>query len=223
MADIICVVGNKGGTGKTALTHMLGHGLSLLGHAPVWVFTDTQRDPIDPAGRRYACCHMNNLDDMAAGINSLRRREAGLGVVDGGSSLNAAGPMLYDLADLVIIPFRDSSEDIRSVLRDLRAFPRAYLLPCQWPTNPWQQRGANRLLEEFLGHHSGRILKPVFAHSATKLLLQEQMPSDIPSMLNNACRDIARQVVGLLNIRLRTDTSRSSSMAPGNKRLLATA
>lgn len=223
MADIICVVGNKGGTGKTALTHMLGHGLSLLGHVPVCVFTDTLRDPIDPTGRRYDCCHTNNLDDMAASIGNLRRKESGLGIVDGGSSLNAAGPMLYGLADLAIIPFRDSSEDIRSVLRDLQEFPRAYLLPCQWPTNPWQQRGANQLLEESLGHCGGRILEPVFAHSATKLLLQEQMPDVIPSMLNNACRDIARQIVGLLNLRPQTGTTRSSSAAPGNKRLVAAA
>ena len=32
MADIISVIGNKGGTGKTTISHMLAHGVALLGH-----------------------------------------------------------------------------------------------------------------------------------------------------------------------------------------------
>src|SRR5262245_42515661 len=31
MADIICIIGNKGGTGKTTLSHMLCQGMGLLG------------------------------------------------------------------------------------------------------------------------------------------------------------------------------------------------
>ena len=31
MADIISVIGNKGGTGKTTISHMLAHGVALLG------------------------------------------------------------------------------------------------------------------------------------------------------------------------------------------------
>ena len=53
MADIICVIGNKGGTGKTTLSHMLCQGLGLLGQRAACVLTDTSREPLIPTGRRY--------------------------------------------------------------------------------------------------------------------------------------------------------------------------
>lgn len=31
MERMICVIGNKGGTGKTSITHMLCHGFGLIG------------------------------------------------------------------------------------------------------------------------------------------------------------------------------------------------
>ena len=35
MADIICVIGNKGGTGKTTFSHMLSQGMGLVGQRSV--------------------------------------------------------------------------------------------------------------------------------------------------------------------------------------------
>ena len=43
MERIICVIGNKGGTGKTSITHMLCHGLGLLGKRSIAVLTDAAR------------------------------------------------------------------------------------------------------------------------------------------------------------------------------------
>ncbi len=44
----------------------------------------------------------------------------------------------------MLLPFRDSHEDLRTVLRDLEAFPNAYALPSQWPTNAWARDAADR-------------------------------------------------------------------------------
>ena len=46
MAKIICVLGNKGGTGKTTLSHMLCQGLGLLGHRAACILTDVSREPL---------------------------------------------------------------------------------------------------------------------------------------------------------------------------------
>jgi hypothetical protein len=46
---------------------------------------------------------------------------------------------LAGLADLVLLPFRDSHEDLRTVAADLARFPQARALPSQWPTNFWAQ------------------------------------------------------------------------------------
>ena len=53
MAHIVCIIGNKGGTGKTTLTHLLAHGLGLLGHRAVAALTDRDREPLSKTHRLY--------------------------------------------------------------------------------------------------------------------------------------------------------------------------
>jgi len=84
------------------------------------------------------------------------------------------------------------------VLRDLERFPDAYALPSQWPTNAWQQEAARRSVEQLMNHHGSRLLEPIHAISASKLLLQSDLPEQLPSNLNNACRSLATQVLEVL-------------------------
>ena len=100
----------------------------------------------------------------------------------------------------MLLPFRESHEDIRTVLRDLEMFPRAYAIPSQWPTNAWQRDAADRTVARLLGGHRHRILRPVNALSSTKLLLQKQIPEQLPTPLANACRALARQLLEVLEI-----------------------
>jgi hypothetical protein len=109
---------------------------------------------------------------------------------------------LYGVADLVLLPFRDSHEDIRTVVRDLEMFPRAYAIPTQWPTNAWQREAAEKAVAELLAPYRDRILDPVFSLSASKLLLQKNLPDNLPTPLANACRAVAHQVVDLLQLPL---------------------
>jgi hypothetical protein len=200
MADIICVIGNKGGTGKTTLSHMLCQGMGLLGQRSVCVLTDTYREPLDPEGRRYLVADARSREALAKVVDKIRSLKAWMGVIDGGGNRTEMDRKLYSLADLVLLPFRDSHEDIRTVIRDLEMFPRAYAVPTQWPTNAWQREAAEKTLTEMLAPYRDRILDPVFTLSASKLLLQRQIPSSLPSPLANACRGAAHQVLDLLQI-----------------------
>jgi len=200
MADIICVIGNKGGTGKTTLSHMLCQGMGLLGQRSVCVLTDTHREPLDPQGRRYLVADARSREALAKVTEKIRGLNAWMGVIDGGGNRTELDHKLYGLADLVLLPFRDSHEDIRTVTRDLEMFPRAYAVPTQWPTNAWQREVAEKTVADFLGAYADRILDPVFALSPTKLLLQRQIPAALPTPLANACRAIAHQVLDLLQI-----------------------
>ena len=112
---------------------------------------------------------------------------------------------LYGLADIVLLPFRDSHEDIRAVIRDLDLFPRAYGVPAQWPSNLWQREAADRNVLQLMGTFRDRLLKPVGALSASKLLLQKQMPENLPSPLIRACRALGREVLDILEIDGDTD------------------
>lgn len=200
MADIICIIGNKGGTGKTTLSHMLCQGLGLLGQRSVCVLTDTYREPLNPEGRRYLVADARTREALCKVTDKIRSLDAWMGVVDGGGNRTEMDRKLYGLADLVLLPFRDSHEDIRTLIRDLEMFPRAYAIPTQWPVIPWQRDTADRTMEDLLAPYNDRILLPVNAFNATKLLLKSDIGNDIPPQLAEACCNVARQVLDLLQI-----------------------
>ena len=212
MAQIICIIGNKGGTGKTTLSHMLAQGLGLLGQKSACVLTDASRESLAPEGRRYVTADARSRDTLMRVIDKLRTVEGWLGVVDGGGNRPEMDRKLYGLADIVILPFRDSHEDIRTVLRDLEMFPRAYALPSQWPGNAWQRTTADRHVARMMGAHRHRILRPVPALSATKLLLQKQLPDQLPTPVANACRALARQVMTVMEIGVKAEEGRAGEI-----------
>ena len=213
MADIICVIGNKGGTGKTTISHMLCHGMGLLGQRSVCVLTDSGREPLDPSGRRYLVADARSREALSKVTSKLRSLKAWMGVIDGGGNRTEMDRNLYSVADLVLLPFRESHEDIRTVIRDLEMFPRAYAIPSQWPTNVWQRDAAERTVDEFLARFGNRILSPVVAISASKHLLQKTIPGSLPSPLANASRRIARQVLDLLQISFADEEDRADEDA----------
>jgi hypothetical protein len=51
-----------------------------------------------------------------------------------------------------------------------------------------------------LAPYHDRVLDPVFALGASKVLLQKQIPPVLPTPLANACRSAAHQVLDLLQI-----------------------
>jgi chromosome partitioning protein len=200
MADIICVIGNKGGTGKTTLSHMLCQGMGLLGQRSVCVLTDAEREPLDPAGRNYLIADARSREALVKVSEKVRSLPAWMGVIDGGGNRTEMDRRLYALADLVLLPFRDSHEDIRTVIRDLELFPRAYAIPSQWPIIPWQRDAADNTMHQWLAPYKDRILNPVSALSASKQLLYKTLPGQTPAPLAQACCGIARQVLELLQI-----------------------
>ncbi len=195
MKQLVCVIGNKGGTGKTSITHMLCHGLGLLGRHSISILTDAGRESLSRANRHYTPLDGRDPEKLEKIIAKLRSMPDWFGVIDGGSNRPDIDRQLYELGDLVLLPFRDSHEDIRTVRRDLDAFPDAYGIPSQWPTNPWQQLAAERTLDELMQSYRPRLLDPVYSVSSSKLLLECEIPDILPSALNNVSRRLARQVL----------------------------
>jgi hypothetical protein len=216
MAQIVCIIGNKGGTGKTTVSHMLAQGLGLLGQRSACVLTDPDREPLDPAGRRYLIADARSREALAKVIDKIRELPGWMGVIDGGANRSQADRELYAIADLVLLPFRDSHEDMRTVIRDLQTFRRAWALPCQWPTNPWQRQAAERTTAQMLAGFEDRVLEPVPALSASKLLLQRRLPETVPTSLANACRRIAGQTLELLRMRYEQPLEEPAADEPVN-------
>ena len=86
MAEIVCIIGNKGGTGKTTLSHMLCQGLGLLGQRSACILTDTAREPLQPAGRRYITADARTPEALRKVVDKLRAMDDWLGVIDGGGN-----------------------------------------------------------------------------------------------------------------------------------------
>lgn len=204
MAHIICVIGYKGGTGKTTVSHLLAQGLGLNGQSAACVLTDVGREPLDPTGRRYLIADARSGEALIKVVQTLRTLEGWIGVIDGGANRPETDDRLSRIADLVLIPFRDSQEDLRCLVRDLVRFPQAWALPSQWPTNPWQREASERMLSTRLGALSSRVLPPVPMLSASKLLLQKELPAALPFALKDTCRRLAAQVTALLPERSRS-------------------
>jgi len=201
MAILIAIIGNKGGTGKTTLSHLLCHGLGMLGHKSACILTDTAREPLNPDGRRYVIADARSPATLERIVTKLRTLDDWVGVLDGGGNRPEVDKRLYALADLALLPFRESAEDIRTVLRDLEQYPRAYAVPSQWPVaNRWQREAADRLVAQMMAPYRDRIVRPVPALSATKLLLLKNIPAHLPTPLNNAARQFARQMIELLSL-----------------------
>lgn len=200
MERLICIIGNKGGTGKTSITHMLCHGLGLLGWPSIAVLTDGARVPLSREGRRYVPLDGRNPEALDRIVPKLESLPSWLGVIDGGGNRPDLDQRFYGMAGLTLLPFRDSHEDIRTVRDDLDAFPNALGIPSQWPTNPWQQMAAERTVDELMADYRPRLMDPVYAVSASKQLLQTDVPAALPTALNNVCRALARQVLDKLDL-----------------------
>ncbi|MBL8383118.1 MAG: hypothetical protein JNM90_08600 [Burkholderiales bacterium] len=200
MGKIVCIIGNKGGTGKTTLSHLIAHGLGAFGLRAVAMLTDQLRDKLSKQNRNYLPFDARSADQLALAAAKLRATAGWIGVIDGGGNRPDVDRRLAALSDLVLLPFRDSHEDMRAVRGDLERFPQAWALPSQWPTNAWAAASASRAVDAMLAIHKDRLLAPVYAVSATKLLLMDAPPPRLPRAVDNAAREIALQVIELLGL-----------------------
>jgi hypothetical protein len=202
MGQVISIIGNKGGTGKTTLSHMLGHGFGLFNRRAVAILTDTYRTKLSKFNRTYLPYDAREAADLERCSAKLASAPDWVGIIDGGGNRPEMDEQLAGMADLVLLPFRESHEDIRTLLRDLERFPNAYALPSQWPTNRWSEAAAQRTTNTMLAGYQHRILAPVYALSCSKILLQDELPGVLPTQLHNACREVAMQVMELLGMEM---------------------
>jgi hypothetical protein len=174
---------------------MMCHGFGLLGMRSIAVLTDPAREPLIRSNRNYTPLDGRSPDKLEKILEKLSNMPEWIGVIDGGANRQEMDEFLYAQAQLVLLPFRDSHEDIRTVRKDLDVFSEAYGIPSQWPKNPWQQMAAEHTLDELMQDYRPRLLDPVYTVSSSKLLLESQLPHELPTVLNNVCRGLAKQIL----------------------------
>jgi hypothetical protein len=167
----VAILGEKGGTTKTASAHLLCLGAYLHGIPAAYVLTDPSRK-VRGEGRPYAVLDGRLPEQLALIFDSSQSNLNGWLIIDGGGNRPDFDVEVARNSDLPIIPFRASEEDIDTVARSLSAIPNALAWPSAWPTNSFAIGSARYLLDALTKAFPQRIIEPPipFVNSIADLL-----------------------------------------------------
>lgn len=171
MSKSIYFGGQKGGATKTTTSHLVCLGAILHKQPAAYVLTDPKRE-LKEQGRPYSVLDGRDPNELAAIISAIDSHKNGWWIIDGGGNRPAFDAALAEQVDLVILPFRDSEEDVETVTQDLRAYPHAVAWPCAWPTNEKAEQVAQPFIDALnLAFPQRVITSPLyFVNSAKELL-----------------------------------------------------
>ena len=167
----IAILGSKGGTTKTASSHLLCLGAYLQGIPAAYVLTDPTRK-VRGEGRPYAVLDGRLPEQLALIFDASQNNLNGWLVIDGGGNRPEFDIEVAKHADLTIIPFRASEEDIDTVAQSLTSIPNALAWPSAWPTNAFAVTAAQYLVDALGTAFPQRIINPAipFVNSISDLL-----------------------------------------------------
>jgi len=171
MTNLVFIGGQKGGTTKTTTAHLMCLGAILHKQPAAYVLTDPHRS-IKAEGRPYGVLDGRDPLKLAQIITASQNTQNGWLIIDGGGNRQAFDKEMATAADITLLPFRDSEEDLEAVSRDLAALPNSFALPSAWPTNKHAQQAAQRFIDALARAFPLRVITtPVyFVHSTSELL-----------------------------------------------------
>lgn len=147
-AKIISVVGEKGGSGKSTIAHLLGHGAGSLPTSIVaLVFTTDPADDLVAEGRRYLPMDGRNLAELPDLLQAASQKSC-LIIIDGAAGRPELDQLIETVSDLILVPFGPAHQDISRAAKDLARLKTAYGLPNRWPAHPAVRERADAKLEE---------------------------------------------------------------------------
>jgi hypothetical protein len=205
----VAILGGKGGTTKTATSHLLCLGAHLHGIPACYVLTDPQRK-VRGEGRPYAVLDGRVPEQLAVILASRDANLNGWLVLDGGGNRPEFDKKLAENVDLTFIPFRASEEDIDTVAQSLSSLPNSLAWPCAWPTNAFAVNAARYLLDGLGKAFPQRIVHPPipFVNSISDLLASALVS---PS---TAVRSAARKAFDTLSDYYDSHTGAAQQKAP---------
>ena len=171
MSKFVYIGGKKGGTTKTTSSHLLCLGAILRGEPAAYVLTDPTRQ-IKAEGRPYGVLDGRDPRRLAQIIEASRDTRNGWLIVDGGGNRPEFDSELTKAADLCLLPFRASEEDLDTVSNDLSMLPGSMAWPSAWPTNRHAEHAAQFYIEGLERAFAGRVIRtPIaFVNSVAELL-----------------------------------------------------
>ena len=193
MSNLIFIGGQKGGSTKTTTAHLMCLGAILRGQPAAYVLTDPLRS-LTTEGRPYGVIDGRDSNELAKIITARSNTKNVWLIIDGGGNRPELDKAISTQAQLTILPFRGSEEDLETISRDLAAMPNAVALPSAWPTNKHAQEAAQKFIDALEQVYPGRVITSpnYFVNSALELLGQSL---DSPS---TPVRNAARKAFSIL-------------------------
>lgn len=201
MSHTVVFAGDKGGSGKTTTSHALCHGLGMHGVRAIHVTTDPRRMVLPADTRRYATMDGRDVKQLAGIIDRLADRADVVLVIDGGGGRPEVDQVLSKVADLTLIPFLHSAEDLRVAMADMERLSQAYGLPNRWPTQAWAKTAAEKELGKVLAPYKARLLSPLNEINALHTLVSEE---GAQARINGACKSFALRILERMGLNLFT-------------------
>jgi hypothetical protein len=158
-----------------------------------YVLTDPVRE-LRGEGRPYSVLDGKEPMALANILKASRSALNGWLIIDGGGNRPAFDDEIADAADLCILPFRPSQEDVDTVSKDMDRIPNALAWPAAWPTNLFAVHAAQSYISRLSKKYPFRVItKPIpFVNSASELLA-ESLDS-----LSSPVRRLARKVFSIM-------------------------
>jgi len=171
MSNSVYFGGRKGGSTKTTTAHQVCLGAILHKQPAAYVLTDPHRE-LKEKGRPYSVLDGRHPHELAKILSAIDSHKNGWWICDGGGNRPAFDAEMARQTNLVVLPFRDSEEDLEAVTIDLKAYPHALAWPCAWPTNPKAQQAAQPLIDALTLAFPLRVIPTplYFVNSAKELL-----------------------------------------------------
>jgi hypothetical protein len=171
MSTILAVLGQKGGSAKSTTAHLLCLGAILNRQPAAYVLTDPKRQ-LKSEGRPYGVLDGRDPARLAQIIEANHSAQNGWLVIDGGGNRPNFDKAVAGQAQLCLLPFRDSEEDVEAVALDMASIPHAFAWPCAWPTNIHAAHAAQRFIDSMSKAFPLRVITPPipFVNSAKELM-----------------------------------------------------
>ncbi|WP_168220583.1 hypothetical protein [Azospirillum thermophilum] len=199
MSRTVVFAGDKGGSGKTTTSHALCHGLGMHGVRSIHVTTDPRRLVLPADSRRYATVDGREVRQLARVIDQLANRDDVVLVIDGGGGRPEVDAVLSKVADLTVIPFLHSAEDLRVAVADLQRLSHAYGLPNRWPTQTWAKAAAEKELTKAMGDLGSRLMSPLPEINGLITLVSEEGAN---ARINGQCKAFALRILERMGLNL---------------------
>lgn len=189
MTNIVYICGGKGGTGKTTTAHLACLGAILRNQPAAYVLTDPERK-VRGEGRPYGVLDGRRPEQLAQILSASHNSLNGWLVIDGGGNRPAFDVAISAEAQLCLVPFCASEEDVDTVATDLERLPKALAWPTAWTTNAFAERAAQFYIDGLSQAFPGRVILPPipFVNAVSELLASALTTASTP------VRHLARKV-----------------------------